>query len=116
MSTLLCDCEILSSLSLSRRNLEGASVCLWCVIQARRLKCETYLSRLIENRTDVWMCWSIMPMLGFRYSLSFDLNSTIPTYYCDPQIFIPTNCPSMIQPLRPSCLRAMQFIPLPVFF
>lgn len=84
MSTLLCDCELMSSLSLSRRNPEGASVCLWCVIQARRVKCETYLRRLIKNRTDVWMCWSTMPMLGFRYSLNFDPNSALMTSYCDP--------------------------------
>lgn len=52
----LCDSELISLLSLSRRNPGEAGVCPWCVIQARRQKCEACLNRWIENSKDVWMC------------------------------------------------------------
>ena len=72
----LCDSELISLLSLSRLNPGEAGVCPWCVIQARRVKCETCLNRWIENSKDVWMCWSTMPMLGSRCFLNFNLSST----------------------------------------
>lgn len=31
----------------------GAGVCLWCVIQARRVKCKAYFSRWLENSRGV---------------------------------------------------------------
>ena len=68
MATLMSDCELISSLSLSRRNPEGAGVCLWCVIQARKVTCKACLNRWIENSMGIWMCWSTMRMLGLRYS------------------------------------------------
>lgn len=75
----LCNSELISFLSLSRRNPGEAGVCPWYVIQARRVKCETCLSRWIENSKDVWMCWSTMPMLGSRCFSNFDPSFTLRT-------------------------------------
>lgn len=83
VSHTMFDGKLISSLTLSRHNPEGAGVCPWCVIQARRVKCEACLSRWIKNRRGVWMCWSTTPMLGSRCSLNFDPSSTLLTFPSD---------------------------------
>lgn len=89
----MCNCELISCLSLSRHNPGAGGVYLWCAIQARRVKCEASLSRWIENNRGVWMCWSTMPLLGSRYSENFDPSSTLLTSPSDHRVLIPAYCP-----------------------
>lgn len=91
--SLTCNYKLIFPLSLTRPNLEGASVCLWCVIQARRVKYEACSSKWIGNSRGVWMCWSTTPMLESRYPLNFDSSSAFLISPSDPGVLIPTHCP-----------------------
>lgn len=91
--TFMCNYKLISPLSLTRHNLEGASVFLWCVIQARRVKCKACLSKSIGNSKGVWMCWSTTPMPESQYSLNLDSSSTFLTSPSDPGMLVPTHRP-----------------------
>lgn len=107
METLMWDCEFIACLSLSRDNPEGASVCLWCVIQTRRVKCEACLSRWIENSMGVWMCWSTMLMLGVQVLFEPWSQLHTPELLLWPlspyphSLSLPWSSPSYLPPLRP---------------